>query len=179
LNVYKSFRSNWRQTMQNVFIGFGSNQGDSVAIINGAIALLRENSQIEIEEVSSFYRTKPEGLESQPWFVNGVIKCTAEIEPEEMLRLLREIESRFGRVRRERWGPRTLDLDILAYGDRIVNLPDLTIPHPRLHERRFVLVPLQEIAPDWNHPLLLTSAESLLERLGGQADNEVLRMELE
>jgi 2-amino-4-hydroxy-6-hydroxymethyldihydropteridine diphosphokinase len=165
--------------MQNVFIGFGSNQGDSVDICNGAIAMLRENSQIEIEEVSSFYRTKPEGLENQPWFVNGVIKCATELEPEELLRFLREVENHFGRVRRERWGPRTLDLDILTYGDRILNHDDLTIPHPRLHERRFVLVPLQEIAPDWRHPLLLASAESLLQQLAGEADNRVLRMELE
>lgn len=165
--------------MENVFIGFGSNQGDSVAILNGAIALLRENSQIKIEEVSSFYRTKPEGLVDQPWFVNGVMKCSTELEPVALLSLLRRVENHFGRVRRERWGPRTLDLDILAYGDRIVNLADLTIPHPRLHERRFVLVPLREIAPDWRHPLLLASAESLLRQIGTETDNEVLPMELE
>jgi len=163
--------------MQNVFIGLGSNQGSSLAICNDAIALLQESPQIEVEKVSSFYRTKPVGLENQPWFVNGVIKCTVRIEPWELLRVLQEIENRFGRVRRERWGPRTLDLDILSYGDRFVNLPDLIIPHPRLHERRFVLVPLQELAPDWKHPLLLDAVGSLLQQLGEDTDHEVLRME--
>lgn len=164
--------------MQNVFIGFGSNQGDSASICIEAIRLLRSNPKIEIQAISSFYRTEPQGFEDQPWFINGVIVCTTDLEPEELLEFLLNVENHLGRVRELRWGPRTLDLDILSYGDRIVDLANLAIPHPRLHERRFVLVPLMEIAPDWRHPVLRVPAETLLEGLGREAAGDVIRLDM-
>lgn len=162
--------------MQNVFIGFGSNQGEPLRICRDALLELKRHARIDVQEVSSFYSTKPVGGEDQPWFINGVVRCSTELEPEELLRLLNKMENRFGRVRRERWGPRTLDLDILVYGERVVQLPDLTIPHPRMHERLFVLAPLQEIAPNWIHPLLNASVRELLRRLSTDS-GEVLRLE--
>ena len=162
--------------MQNVFIGFGSNQGESLKICREAVLELKRHAKIDVREVSSFYSTKPVGVEDQPWFINGVVRCSTELEPEELLTVLNRIENRFGRVRRERWGPRTLDLDILAYGERVVQLPDLTVPHPRMHERLFVLAPLREIAPNWIHPLLHASVEELLSRLNTDS-GEVLRLE--
>jgi 2-amino-4-hydroxy-6-hydroxymethyldihydropteridine diphosphokinase len=158
--------------MQQVFIGFGSNQGDSVHLCLRAVSMLREHSAIAICKVSSLYYTEPEGLESQPWFVNGVIECTTELDPKRLLQVLQGIENNLGRVRQMRWGPRTMDLDILAYGDTVIHLAHLVIPHPRLHERRFVLAPLLEIAPDWVHPTLKASVSELfcnLPREGGSA----------
>jgi len=162
--------------LQDVFIGFGSNLGDSVEICQQAIAMLASHPQIEMHEVSSFYRTEPEGYTDQPWFINGVLRCTSQLEPMEILEILRAVETHLGRTRKIRWGPRTLDLDILSYGDLLVNLPDLVIPHPRLHERRFVLVPLMEIAPEWRHPLLQMSVEGLLQNLALHSGSEVLKL---
>ncbi|MCK8601311.1 2-amino-4-hydroxy-6-hydroxymethyldihydropteridine diphosphokinase [Desulfoferrobacter suflitae] len=164
--------------MRVVFIGFGSNQGDSLRICREAVRRLGQNADIEIRRVSSFYRTEPVGFEDQPWFVNGVVQCVTDLEPQALWEVLAEIENHFGRIRAERWGPRTLDLDILAYGNEIIRLPDLTIPHPRMHERLFVLAPLQEIEPGWLHPVLHVGVVQLVERLGGSG-KQVVRIEVQ
>lgn len=162
--------------MEQVFVGFGSNQGDSVRICSQAVELLNRHRQITVCKISSFYRTEPVGMTEQDWFVNGVVRCETDLDPEVLLDVLQEIEKDFKRVRDQRWGPRTLDLDILFFGDRQLQLPGLTIPHPRLHERRFVLLPLVEIAPDWVHAGLGASVSDLLSRLPA-AGQEVVRLD--
>jgi 2-amino-4-hydroxy-6-hydroxymethyldihydropteridine diphosphokinase len=159
--------------MEAVLIGFGSNQGDSVAICRAAIRSLSEHSAIRVVRVSSFYRTAPVGLLDQGWFVNGVILCTTSLSPSELMDVLHDVERSFGRTRAVRWGPRTLDLDLLAYGDRVLQLPELTVPHARMHERRFVLAPLVEIHPEWIHPVLGQSARELLSGLPGEDGQDV------
>lgn len=155
-----------------VLIGVGGNLGDPVASCLEAIETLRLHPEIEVVHASSLYRTEPVGKVDQGWFVNAVALCETSMHPEHLLKVLQEIEERCGRIRRERWGPRTLDLDILSFGELVFETASLTLPHPRLHERKFVLIPLLEILPEWRHPGLECSARELLADLGheeGQA----------
>jgi 2-amino-4-hydroxy-6-hydroxymethyldihydropteridine diphosphokinase len=164
--------------LERVIIGFGSNQGESMHICRKAIETLGIRPKIEVVRVSSFYRTKPVGPIEQQWFINGVVECLTELEPEELLKMLMGIEADFGRIRSSKWGPRTLDLDILFYGDRLISLPHLEVPHPRIQERLFVLMPLAEIAPSLVHPGCGSSVQDLLTHfLRSQHDQQVERME--
>jgi len=133
-------------------IALGSNLGDSKQILNQALELLSQTSGIQLISHSSWYETVPVGP-PQPNYVNGCAMLETELLPEELLQILLKIEQQFGRIRQERWGPRILDLDILLYGDLILEMPNLTIPHPRMNERAFVLVPLAEIAAHWIEPI--------------------------
>lgn len=133
-------------------IALGSNLGDSLAILNHAIATLANTPGIQIQATSSWYKTKPVGP-IQPDYLNGCVTLQVEMIPELLLSILLKIEQEFGRVRQEKWGARTLDLDILLYGDKIIQTPNLEIPHPRMCDRAFVLVPLAEIAPSWIEPV--------------------------
>ncbi|MBW4611773.1 MAG: 2-amino-4-hydroxy-6-hydroxymethyldihydropteridine diphosphokinase [Desmonostoc vinosum HA7617-LM4] len=126
--------------------------GDSQAILEAAIATLAQTPKISIKAKSSWYTTKAVGP-PQPDYLNGCVVLQVEILPQQLLETLLAIEQKFGRVRQERWGPRTLDLDLLLYDDLIINTPTLQIPHPRMRERAFVLAPLAEIAPDWVEPI--------------------------
>ncbi len=165
--------------MEQVLIGLGSNLGDSVQNCRAAIERLRSHPHVRVLETSSFYRTRPLMITEQPWFINGVVRCETDLTPEDLLDVLHRIESDFGRDRRIRWGPRTLDLDLLSFGEHQLNLPSLTVPHPRLHERRFVLEPLLEIVPDWVHPTLKVPARDLLKRIvDEESDQEVQRLEM-
>lgn len=132
-------------------IGLGSNLGESPQILAGAIAALDAHPEIAVVARSAWYRTAPIGP-PQPDYLNGCALLHTSLAPESLLAALLAIELQFGRERRQRWGPRTLDLDLLLYDGAIVETPTLQIPHPRLQERAFVLVPLAEIAPDWRHP---------------------------
>lgn len=135
-------------------IALGSNLGDSLNTLNSSLALLNETPGIDLEATSSWYQTKPVGTPTaQPDYLNGCALLQVEQTPEELLAILQAIELQFGRVRSERWGARTLDLDLLLYDNLILNLPQLTIPHPRMKDRAFVLIPLAEIAPDWIEPV--------------------------
>lgn len=132
-------------------IALGSNLGDSLAILERAIETLAQTPAINLQFRSSWYQTAPLGP-PQPDYLNGCAVLAVQLAPEQLLDTLLDIEQQFGRVRRERWGPRTLDLDLLLYDDLILETPRLQLPHPRMAERAFVLVPLAEIAPDWIDP---------------------------
>ena len=133
-------------------IGLGGNVGAAEATLAAAARSLDDLPRTRLVRMSRFYRTPAWGLREQPDFINGVALVDTALTPRDLLDALLELERRFGRVRAEdgsdRWGPRTLDLDILLYGDGVVDEPGLHIPHPRLHERAFALVPLLEVVPD-------------------------------
>ncbi len=120
----------------------------------------------EVTRASNLYETAPWGGIEQPVFLNQVLEVRTELAPEEVLRIILEIEHEAGRVRYERWGARQLDVDILYFGAAVMDTPRLTIPHPRLHERRFTLVPLAQIAPEFRHPIFVKTNAELLETCG-------------
>jgi len=141
-------------------IALGSNLsneiGNSEKIVRAAIAQLSNFSEIEIICVSRWYRTKAITLPNsapQPDYINGCAMLKTSLQPLQLLQALFHTEQMFGRERRERWGARTLDLDLLLYGDRLIDTPELVLPHPRMGDRAFVLLPLAEIAADWIHPV--------------------------
>jgi 2-amino-4-hydroxy-6-hydroxymethyldihydropteridine diphosphokinase len=132
-----------------VYVGVGANLGTPRETIAAALALLDQDSDVELVAVSTLQETDPVGYEEQPRFLNGVVQLGTELSPQALLARLLAIETRLGRVRGEgpRFGPRTIDLDLLLYGEETIDEPGLTLPHPRLHERRFVLEPLAELDP--------------------------------
>src|SRR5438552_14560474 len=137
------------------YIALGSNLGDRREYLNRALQALRVKGGIVVSQVSSYYETAPVGgPPGQGDFLNAAAGLQTELGPEELLRTLLEIEQGLGRVREEHHGPRTIDLDLLLYDELVRSGPELTLPHPRLHERLFVLQPLAEIAPQVRHPIL-------------------------
>lgn len=134
-------------------IGIGANLGDPEAAVRAAIARLGALPRTRFVRASRPIRTEPYGVTDQPEFVNAVAIVETELSPRELLEALLEDERRAGRVRRERWGPRVLDLDLLWYGELVIDEPGLTLPHPGIAERTFVLEPLAEIASEWSHPV--------------------------
>ena len=130
------------------YVGLGSNLGDRESTIRRAVALLDEAPGVDVLAVSTLRETEPWGPVEQPTYLNGAVELETELEPRALLDVLLDVERRLGRVRTARWGPRTIDLDLLLHGDAIVHEPGLTLPHPHLHERRFALEPLAELAPD-------------------------------
>lgn len=148
------------------YIGLGANLGDRVRALRGALDELDRHPDIEVSAVSSFIETEPVGgPPGQPPFLNAAAELRTTLSPRRLLAVLQEVEDLFGRERKVRWGPRTLDLDLLLYEDRIIDEPDLRVPHPRMHERRFVLQPLAQIAPEARHPVLGRTMRELLEQL--------------
>ena len=148
-----------------VYLGLGSNLGDRQATMEKALKLLGERLQIEL--VSSIYETEPVGYAEQPMFLNAVCCGQTELGPLQLLSLVKGIEASLGRVSSFPNAPRTIDLDIIFYGDMTMQTPELTIPHPRLEERAFVLIPLLEIAPDLRHPVSGESIKDLVARVQG------------
>ncbi len=146
------------------YLLLGSNLGDSRKYLHDASARI-ELKVGAITLKSSLYQTASCGKHDQPDFINQVICVQTDLLPKQLLKIILEIELELGRKRVSKWGSRTIDIDILFYEDQILNDPDLTIPHPYLHERRFSLMPLHEIAPDLVHPLFKKSVEQLLDEL--------------
>jgi 2-amino-4-hydroxy-6-hydroxymethyldihydropteridine diphosphokinase len=144
------------------YIGLGSNVGEREENLVRAISLLDSSPGIRVLRRASLYETEPVGIEAQPWFFNTVVEVEAELAPGELLRRLKEIEKALGREDRGRWGPREIDLDLLLYGDLVMEEDGLVLPHPELHRRRFVLEPLCELAPELIHPRLGRPLRELL-----------------
>jgi 2-amino-4-hydroxy-6-hydroxymethyldihydropteridine diphosphokinase len=138
----------------SALIGLGSNLGDRRANLNGAITALREAPGVAFRRVSAFHETEPVGgPPGQGKYLNAVALVETDLLPVALLHVLEEIEARFGRERTVRWGARTLDLDLLVFDDRIIETPELEIPHPRMRTRRFVLEPLVEVVPEAVDPV--------------------------
>jgi len=148
-----------------VYLGLGANVGDRLA--NLRMALVRLQTLARLEAVSSLYETQPQGVSDQPLFFNAVCRVTTGLEPQALLRFLKNLEWEIGRrPGGQTWGPRPIDLDILLYDERVVDAPELKVPHPRLAERAFVLIPLAELAPELRHPLLGRTMKELLASVG-------------
>ncbi len=155
-------------TPERVYIGVGSNLGDRVDSCHRAVTLLGLLPATRVTGVSSLYETEPvaDAVDPGPgWFLNGVVRLETDLAPDRLLEVCREVERALGRDVEHRGGPRTLDLDILFYGTHVIRKSGLSIPHPRLHLRRFVLCPLVELDSSWRHPVLERTVKELLEDL--------------
>ena len=136
--------------MPRAYLGIGGNIGNVKENIEGALRMLQEDNALKLQKISSYYETAPVGYEQQEWFLNIVAEVETRLTPYELLSLCNKVEQQLKRERLIRWGPRTIDIDILLYEGYESDEEKLTIPHPRMRERAFVMIPLQEIAPDLN-----------------------------
>lgn len=155
------------------FIGLGSNLGDSTVTLGAAVSAIKNDSNNRNIVLSSYYQSKPHGPQEQPDYINAVVGFETQFEAEPLLDFLQSIENQHGRVRTgERWGARTLDLDILLYGDQYINTKRLQVPHPWMRKREFVLYPLYELAPDLKFP----GGGSLKKSLGSVSGKNLIRL---
>ena len=158
--------------MPRAYLSIGSNLGDRINYLKKALEKLKQNN-IQIIKSSNIIETEPYGYKEQGKFLNMAVEIDSELEPFELMKLISKIESELGRIRTKRWGPRVIDIDIIFYDYLIINEPDLKIPHPDMQNRFFVLKPLQEIAPDFVHPVLKKTITELLENLNSEDKSKV------
>ncbi|MGM9927972.1 MAG: 2-amino-4-hydroxy-6-hydroxymethyldihydropteridine diphosphokinase [Bacillus sp. (in: firmicutes)] len=151
--------------MNTAYLSLGSNLDDRLCYLRDAVKLLQEDEQIDVMSVSSVYETDPVGYTDQGNFLNIVVKVNTAYEAEELLAKCMNIEQTLGRKRIIRWGPRTVDLDILLYNQDNIETDDLSVPHPRMHERAFVIIPLLEIEPNIQLPAMNQPLQVVLEQL--------------
>jgi 2-amino-4-hydroxy-6-hydroxymethyldihydropteridine diphosphokinase len=157
---------------RKVYLGVGSNLGNRQGNIKKAARLLGENGNIQVVRRSSFYETEPVGYKKQPDFLNCIFEIKTSLTPLVLLKVLKNIEKKLKRVKNIKWGPRLIDLDILLYGNKVIEKTNLTIPHPEMHKRRFILAPLAEIAPEIIHPL---KKKTILELYKNLSDKHKVR----
>lgn len=153
------------------YLGLGANIGERHENLKRAIQLLNDESHVEVTKESSIYETAPYGKTDQPDFLNMALEVETDLEPIELLELCLSVENELGRVREEVWGPRIIDIDVLMYEDLEIDIDNLIVPHEEMHLRKFVLEPLNEIAPNAVHPTFNKTVKELLEELNG--DNNV------
>jgi 2-amino-4-hydroxy-6-hydroxymethyldihydropteridine diphosphokinase len=158
--------------LKTVYIALGSNVGDRAENLRLAKEQL-EAPDLRVLRASSIYETAPRDVEDQPWFLNQVLECETDLFPRQLLTRLQKIERAMGRKPRMAKGPREIDLDILLYGDAVVKAPELEVPHPRLAERRFVLEPLAELAPEKRHPGTRRTVREMLGKVTSQVVKKV------
>lgn len=157
--------------MKDIYLGLGTNMGDKKGNLFRAIEMLDERG-VKVLEKSSIYETEPIGIKEQDWFLNMAVMVETDLSPEELLKVINEIEAEMGRERNLKWGPRVIDIDILLYGRKGIETDELQIPHRFLAERKFVLEPLNEIAGGVTHPWLDKSVNQLLNECG---DDSIVR----
>ncbi|HBG45419.1 MAG TPA: 2-amino-4-hydroxy-6-hydroxymethyldihydropteridine diphosphokinase [Deltaproteobacteria bacterium] len=153
---------------ERIFIAIGTNLGDRAANVREALRIAEADGGLKVVKASSLYESEPWGVADQPMFVNAVVEARTNLSPKELLLFLKGIESRMGRRPSERWGPRLIDLDIVFYGERLLEGEGLVVPHPDAHERAFVMTPLAEIAPEFVHPVFKLTVRALADKLGGK-----------
>lgn len=156
-----------------ILLSIGANLGNRMETIKKAITLLSEHPEINILKVSSIYETEPVGYKNQPWFLNLVVAAETTLDLNRLIQLCKTIEYLLGRKVRKRWTEREIDIDLLLYGKQIINSDFLQVPHPRMQERRFVLVPAAEIAAEIVHPIF---NQTITELLASCNDNSVVRV---
>ena len=150
--------------MSLVAISMGSNLGNRLSSLRKAILLLKKEG-FNIIKTSDVFETPPFGVTNQPRFLNACLLMDTEINPADLLEKLKKIENEVGRIQRFRWGPREIDLDIIFYDEKVIDGPSLKVPHPHMHERPFVLIPLKQISPQWVHPILKKTVKQMAEDL--------------
>ena len=152
--------------MKTVYIGIGGNLGDPYENCMKAVEIIKEQPFCEIKALSPFYRTQPVGIEGDNWFINAVLSINTSLSSGELIEMLLDIEKEMGRTRSAiRWESRIIDLDVLLFGNDIINDKNLIVPHPRMHLRRFVMAPMADIAPELVHPVLGKSMAEILDEI--------------
>lgn len=162
------------------YLSIGSNKGDTAGNLDRAVAVLKTREHIRLKTVSGRYKTAPQNYRDQDWFLNAALEIETCLTPKDLLRELKHIEGELDPEGKAfRFGPRIIDLDIVLYGDRVLETPELEIPHPRMHERCFVLKPLCDISGEILHPVLNKSVKTLLTQINTKENQEVIPLEQE